>query len=323
MEASLDPPPNFRAIARSPVLTAWKRGYIEYDRMFKAGEFINQTSGAGQANPTFIFVVNPGIFHVGDDVHVISGGNWDTQEGELRKVTSVASDHIVVDSPLKLTYPCEHPEEPSKHYPFSFVGREGDGAFDLSPSLEVIASVFDDPFMEWQFSDGSSFLPTLDLISKDDIDPLSCLFFKHFDFLKSKPEKNHIQLVAAGSINEPKILGRANGTNGSLTASNWAWVFTLNIENFCSGCDFSRRTNVTNDVICHELGHQWNVNPPDVQTNGHDSEKAWNSTLIKPRLCLMNEDRPHDTFPITRFHSHLDSGVPLDLYCIRGHVGMT
>ncbi|MEZ5331177.1 MAG: hypothetical protein R2991_03790 [Thermoanaerobaculia bacterium] len=62
VEVSLQAPPNFHREARSKIYTSWRRLYIEYDQMFKEGEFLTQTSGAGQAEPQRVFVANPATF---------------------------------------------------------------------------------------------------------------------------------------------------------------------------------------------------------------------------------------------------------------------
>ena len=60
VEASLQPLATFKKIARSGVFTAWRRAYVEYDRMYKVGEFVSQTSGAGQVDPARVFVSTGG-----------------------------------------------------------------------------------------------------------------------------------------------------------------------------------------------------------------------------------------------------------------------
>ena len=73
VEASLVPFATFQKTARTGVLTAWKRAYVEYDRMYKVGEFISETSGVGQPDATKVYVVDPATFSIGDEVHVLSG----------------------------------------------------------------------------------------------------------------------------------------------------------------------------------------------------------------------------------------------------------
>jgi len=88
-------------------------------------------------------------------------------------------------------------------------------------------------------------------------------------------------------------------------------VFATSIENACSGCTADEIENSLDSVGAHELAHNWNVNPPEGTTGGHDSEDAWNGGK-----CLMNVVRDL-TLGVVRFHTA--PGL-IDLYCIRGHV---
>lgn len=313
VEASLQPSPNFKKIARSGVFTAWKRTYVEYDRMYKVGEFVNQNSGAGQPDPSKVFVVNPGTFMVGEEVHVLSGTPT-TQEGERRTVSAVALDHIVVNSPLGSTYTYSGPNPPGAAAPYSFVAKVSAGAYEILPTSNTLAISFTDPFNEWQFVDGGSFLPAWPMINLTDIDPQTSAFFKNV-LPGVIPRTNHVQLVAAGALAapDPNILGATQADNAlPLISKNWSWVFTDTIQSKCVGCTGGQLQNSLSDVAAHELAHQWNVNPES--TAGHDLENSWNDATKK---CLMNQSRDRALGP-ARLHANL-AALSKDLYCIRGH----
>ncbi len=323
VEASLQPPPNFKKIARSGVFTAWKRGHAEYDRMYKVGEFVDQTSGAGEPDAAKVFVVNPATFTVGEEVHVLAGFITPATvaavaEGEKRTVAAVAADHIVLNAPLNNTYPYVATMPPGLDAPYSFVAKVAAGAYEISPSSKILAKAFDDPFSEWTFVDGSSFLPFWSVQESSAatfVDARSFAFFKNFSQASPiAPRTNHVQLVAVGATDTGVSKGLTQATNsGPDIGSNWSWVFTDNITANCGGCTMTQLQNFREDVTTHELAHQWNVNPEDV--NGHDLQDAWNNPS---RRCLMNETR-EPTLGVGRFHSNL-AAPSKDLYCIRGHV---
>ena len=312
VEASLLAPPNFRKIARSGIFTAWKRAHVEYDRMYKVGEFVDQTSGAGQADPTQIFVVNPATFSIGEQVHVLSGSTPATQEGEGRTVSAVAIDHIVVDSALTNSYTQSDPNTA----PYSFVAKVSGGFYEVAPSSTVLGITFTDPLCDWTFVDGGSFLPAWTSIPIDDITPRTSTFFKNLQ-AGLIPRTNHVQLVAAGQLADPNgtdFLGLTQAVNPpGGTSKNWSWIFLDSIQNFCFGCSAAQLQNSIWDTSAHELAHQWNVNRPE-NPEGHDSENTWNDAT---KRCLMNPVSDLKIGP-ARLHANL-AAPSKDLYCIRGH----
>lgn len=315
VEASLKAPPNFKKIARTPIMEAWRRAYVEYDRMYKVGEFIDQTSGAGQADPTRVFVPTPATFAMGDMVHVLSGETQDTAEGEMAAIASIGADHVVLNAPLTHTYSYLGPEPPGDANPYSFIAKVvPGGAYDnIGASSADLAVAFDDPFTEWLFVDGGSFLPAWTVIDQVDINPRSFLFFLNRQSpMSPTPRENHVQLVAAGASTVATI----NGLTGAQDpATNWSWVFKDASAMNCTGCNATQLLSFIIDVTVHELGHQWNVNIPQ-DLGGHDSENSWNDA---GRKCLMNEMRDASLTGTAHFHANL-AAPSIDLYCIRGHV---
>lgn len=329
IEVSLKPHANFKPIARSPVLTAWKRAYIEYDRMYEVGETVTQDSGLG-ANR--VYVANPSTFSVGDDVHVLSGDNFATAEGEISKVApgGIAADHIVLEDTLTNLYRESDggPAPTNDQHPFSFVARVADGSYDAQLSSESLTRLYDDTFMEWLFVDGGSFLPlwpvvdsTTPATAAEWIQQRTVHFFKNLDaFSPPSASRNHVQLVAAARY-DPQIVPYPvppqdviGGVSlGDLDATNWSWVFVKGILDGCTivGCTAQQLDNILNDYKNHELAHQWQVNKPQ-NVAGHDMRTSWNSS----QLCQMNESR--DFSMPTKFHAELSA--PFDLFCIRGHV---
>lgn len=336
VEASLKPPPNFKRIARSPIYTSWRRLYIEHDRMYKQGEFLTQTSGAGQPDPARVFVASSAMFAVGDEVHVLAGDDASTpvgqerSEGEIGIVALVGPGFVDLQAPLALTYPAPAPDPP---FPYAFIARRAGGTYDAQPSVTAFGEAFDDAFTEWLLLPADGYLPHwADAASGSPSDPAAFidsrtfLFFRHFDRQVAVPFTNHTQLVSAAQFEAMPppvgaVLGRASGTNaGAAAAANWSWIFSGTIELQAP----SNIRNVTNHVTAHELGHQLNVNAGSPQGNGHDQESAWDASgACDPanpvHCCLMFAGTPLNTSGIPKLHGGL-MAPSHDLLCIRTHV---
>lgn len=336
VEASLKPPPDFKRVARSRIYTSWRRLYIEHDRMYKQGEFLTQTSGAGQPEPARVFVASSAIFAVGDEVHVLAGDDpltplgKETSQGEIGIVAAVGPGFIDLQSPLSLTYE-EPASPPSPPFPYSFVARRAGGNYDAHPKVDELAEAFDDAFTEWVLLPADGFVPHwphtengIPPQPRDFIDARSHLFFLHR--LGGAPIVNHVQLVSAAQMEAAPpqpgaVYGLTSGTNaGSTTASNWSWIFSGTIELQAP----TNIENVTNHVTAHELGHQLNVNSGSPQGGGHDEQAAWDAAgACDPsnpvHCCLMFATTAPNTPGIPKFHGGL--GAPShDLLCIRTHL---
>lgn len=336
VEASLTPPPNFKRVARSPIYTSWRRLYIEHDRMYKQGEFLTQTSGAGQPDPVRVFVASSAIFAVGDEVHVLAGDDpstpvgKETSEGEIGIVAAVGPGFVDLQAPLILTY--GEPESlPSPPRPFSFIARRAGGTYDAQPSVSDLALAFDDSFTEWILLPHDGFVPHWpDAESGVPADPAgfidarSIFFFRNADRANIAPFPNHIHLVSAAQleITPPQpgaVYGLTSATNsGSIPASNWSWIFSGTIALQAP----TNVANVTGHVTAHELGHQLNVNPGTA--DGHDQEAAWDAGgSCQPsnpaNCCLMFATTAPNTSGIPKFHGGLQAPSH-DLLCIRTHL---
>lgn len=339
IEASLKPPPGFKKGAESKLYTAWKRFYIEHDKMYKEGEFLTQAAGAGQPEPARVFVANPETFAPGDAVHILAGDTietavgQETSEGEFRTVAAVGAGFVDLDAPLALSY-AEPLEPPPDNFPYSFLAKISGGVFDVLPSAEKLTKAFDDGFTEWFFLPDSGFIPYWhDAVmempppnppapSAAFIDARSHLFFKNLDRSVPRPFTNHIQLVSASRFEESPLpppahaeLGLASATNTGPgpPASNWSWIFDDTIALLAP----TNIQNVRDYVTAHELGHQLNVNPG--APKGHDEEQAWHLPMEPAVGCLMNPFTLLDFTGVHRFHANL--GAPTqDLLCIRTHV---
>jgi hypothetical protein len=330
VEASLKAPPNFKRVDHSKTYTSWKRFYVEHDRMYRQGEFLTQTSGAGEADPATVHVASSAIFSPGDEVHVLSGfgptnpSGLQAVVGETGFVASVGPGIVTLQAGLSLEYPVITPAEA----PYSFIARRAGGTYDAQPSLGEIAKGFDDTFAEWVILPGDGFIPLWPVARGVDpqegafINSRTFLFFRNFDHQQLKPLTNVVQLVSAARFEaSPPLLGDKLGLASAdgPTAFDWSWVFTQTIQLLAP----TNVKNVTDHAIAHELGHQLNVNDGSPQMEGHDEWKAWTApTMCQSSnpidCCLMFATTPIQTLGVPRFHA--DPAAPSqDLWCIRAH----
>ena len=333
VEASLKAPPNFKKVAHSKTYTSWKRFYIEHDRMYKQGEFLTQTSGAGEANPSRVFVGSSAVFSVGDEVHVLAGDDpstpigQETSEGEIGIVAAVGPGYLDLQDPLKLTYPEPFPTQPS----LSLTASSPDG-----PEESTIPSLIPTRSPECSTTpsrNGSSFrkmdtFPTGRPMWDQDPRLHRC---EKLTLLPSQEQRDRTpvhqfrparlssQLRSLASCDERS--SRTNEwepTTEDPTASNWTWILNKTI----TGYSPTNIKNVTDHITAHELGHQLNVNDGSAQLNGHDEEKAWGApgACVPPNTancCLMFASTPANTPGVVRFH--VGTTLPQDLLCIRAH----
>lgn len=331
IEAGLDPPPGFKKMARSKGYSSWRRLYVEHDKMYKEGEFLTQTSGAGQPNPERVFVANPAIFSVGDEVHVLSGDSIAHSEGEFGMVAAVGADFVGLQAPLILTY--SEPLDPPNNsfFPYSFLARRAGGTYDVQPTATELGRAFEDAFTEWFLLPDSGFIPYWEHaeLGLPAVPPGSFvaartfLFFRNFDRSMNLPFQNHVQVVSATrwEATPPPANAAFGRTDGDGGASNWSWILDETISLSAP----SNIQNVRNYVVAHELGHQLNVNQGSPQGGGHDEETAIGATGMcqpgtsGPSCCLMNPSTAPNTPGVQRFHA--SPGAPSeDLFCIRTHV---
>ncbi|NJL29182.1 MAG: hypothetical protein HC897_15520, partial [Thermoanaerobaculia bacterium] len=328
IEASFDPPPNFKERGKSAMYTSWRRLYIEHDRMYKEGSYLTQTSGAGQPNPARVFVQSSAVFSVGDEVHILSGDSIDHSQGEFGQVAAVepvpGCSCVDLQVPLALTY--SEPQQGPFPSPYGFLARRLGGFFDSQPDPNKMKTAFDDGYTDWLILPGDAgFMPFLadagpnSALHSAIVAARTFLFFKNYERSNGDPFRNYVQLVSAARL-EPATppaamptLGLADGNGG---ADNWTWVFDEEITTFAAQGNLQ---NVRDHVISHELGHQMNVNQGNPLGKGHDAEQDWHPPNEPPRACLMNEATTPTTTGKNRFHA-LPAAPSRDLLCIRTHV---
>lgn len=317
VEAGLAGGADFRPLAVSPVYTTWRRVYIEHDFMWRQGSWVVADSGAGQTDTMRVFVADPTIFAVDDEVHILSGSSFATAHGEFGTVAAVGADYVDVDTDpgpgqagLRLLYESAQAPPPDDLFPFSFLAQVAPGVYGSNPDTRSLAVAFDDAFAEWVVLPNAGFLPHWPQVPAIDNGVGSFIDLRSSPFFNAKSDQsrpaiiNTIHLVSAAD--SPDALGLTQSNQGL----NWSWVFNVTILAHHPTAAEPARQYVT----AHELAHQFDVNDPIGNPGGHDAEDAWTGS----GPCLMHIMGDPAT-GVVKMHSPF--GAPTnDLMCIRSHI---
>ncbi len=273
---------------KSIVYTAWKRVYVEADRMFRRGAYITAGIAPCPTAPCFVPLSSLRRIHRDDTLRLIHAPRANMIGPQLfysEEVQVVRLDHK--NDRVEVT-----------PYQRSYFGPDVDGNGVLRPFLAdaaglitgvdaddfftsnklYIQPLFEGTSVEYILlaDDPAPFLPFEEQVTGagligDESRELARKWFFHFG------RSNHQHLLGGTT-------GYSSGLQGLTTArigTNWSWIFVQTI------IDASPRRSggeaaFNGEVTAHEIGHQWQVNP-----NGHCNWFRWNSTTL---YCTMHGD---------------------------------
>jgi hypothetical protein len=279
---------------RTPVITAWKRAYIENDVMFREGTYLSQDAAPCPGSPCHLYLNSTRGLRRGDVLRVIHA----PRSGVIGPQQYYAEDVQI----LRI----ENRYDRVEVTPFSraYFGPDTDGNGVLQPFLAdavgvvtgvpaadfyltnnaFVHDLFNPAFVEYLSTteDPVPFLPYEEELSGDGAsqsDEVRAIARKWF-FASGRPNHQHL---LGGS--QAVVAGRQGLTLARL-GTNWSWVFVDTVA-----ANSPRRGgnewNFNGEVTAHEIGHQWQVNPPLNSTGGHCSRFRWNSTSL---YCTMHGD---------------------------------
>jgi hypothetical protein len=271
----------FKEQAHTPIITAWKRIYIEKDRMYKVGQFLTADSGKDYGTThKEIFISNTSGFAVNDQVHVLG---YSEPTGEMLTVESiVANDHLVVSTVMTKNYPIVHPTESYHNRPY--VAKISAGTYDINPAriIAMADKTYKEMFVDYisPTIDTNGPVPNEHFNGTDNasttMEQFSMFYNGNINKQSGLPiRKNHIYLVA-GEKNDMPLYSTNLGTTISTENCTFLWFSNIPANN-----------NVIEDVLSHEFGHQWAVN--SWISTGHCNDNPWNN--FSGDKCLMNESR--------------------------------
>ncbi len=250
-------------IARTGIITAWKRIFVEQDKMFRQpGQDL--TSDAPAAATT-LDVSDSSRFVVGDAVLIFDADN---QDPESNSVAATTPTTITLTAPIARSYTV---------VAGAYIGRPADGFFE--PDVTALSRTFDQAFVEVLFeADGSNPLPHRSAAQLDGdagLIPFSALWFRNGRTLRNGT--NYIHVIGCDRLLLPGAVGY------TLAEHNFTYVCRGLIED---NHDPLLVPPVVQDVSAHELAHQFGLS--DEMHLGHP---AWcNPAYCGSALCLMEMD---------------------------------
>lgn len=310
IEASADP--NFicpNGCDKSGVMTAWKRVYVESDRMFRAGTFLTQAASPCTGSPcpatTVLHVQDPRAIGNARRLRLIHGPRLDPSGVKTAYFEDVdvirvnRRDSTVEVSAITQEYfgPERDPssQTPTPLLPFlaDAVGviTGNDAADFFSVNISNVGDLLTPSFVQINWlTDPVPFIPFRETIAgsgfnSDEVALTALKWFHHVN------TPNHEHLLAGREGDAVQILGRTRARFGA--SWSWIWVGAVN-------SNAPRRNNgewlLNGEVTAHEFAHLWQVNPPVDVTQGHcgndrapSAPRAWNNPQF---FCTMHS--PYD-----------------------------
>lgn len=314
---TLDQGPYKNINACSPTFTAWKRAYLEKDRMYRGGGLLFDDYIVG-TNQLVVYEwtnVMPGDTIVVFDERQLS---FDSQTVTSVTAGPTGAKVITLLGVLSNTHTylsADRDASPSPRALFTNLHSAGLGvtAVPNPPQArlglyEADTSNFWMPFDEgfvslWERPDGAQELPFLALEFFDTVDPVqpnarayfSQLWFKNFESAGAGPvdaAHNYFHLMGVSK--------RTGEAGIAQTSYDYAYVFVQSIEDF--GHIPVQTRNHIRATSAHEIGHQFFLNtcttlancgtppPPDFGT--HDYRPWWLYPGVtgcpNPEACLMD-----------------------------------
>jgi hypothetical protein len=293
---------------KSGVITAWKRVYVESDRMFRAGTFLTQPFSPCTTSPcpatSVLHVENPRAIGNARRLRLIHAPRLDltgpstfySEDVDVVRVNR--RDGTIEVSPITQQYfgPERNPIISGQIEPFlaDAVGviNGNDTADFFSANIANVGDLLTASFVQtiWLSDDPVPFIPFKETVlgggvDSDEIALTARKWFHHAN------TSNHEHLLAGREGSDAETLGI---TRARLAAS-WSWIWVGSVIDHAP-----RRNNgewlLNGEVTAHEIARLWQVNPPLDVTGGHcgssrapTAPRAWNNAQF---FCTMHT--PYD-----------------------------
>ena len=292
------PVTNAHIKAQSGIITAWKRVFVERDRMFRKGGLLFADFNKDTCSPNCnkILLYDWATVADGDSIVVFDEAATAEVGGEVRTVQGVpvpgppnsGYETVTLNANLTKNYYATSNNASSPPVPTFSTGHSG-GVGVLSGDPEVIngsgarfydvdigavPQAYNDAFVEFVAPrSGQGALPFIDGIRTSIGDwgieeKLSQIWFLNKNRNGSNPDindpHNYFHLIGAGTDADDSFGFTQSDADSSFLMVGW-------LEATYAGYPMPA---LVQHSVCHELGHQFDINPcTDPQF--HDNNKAW------------------------------------------------
>lgn len=303
------------------LLTAWKRVYIEYDRMLrsdKTTECAEKQQGYDiVASGKLIYAKNASGINADDWVHVFDNGSAATSAGEVRQVESVDTDAGPDEIHLKTALDHSYRKSNKAHVgPVVYAGGQvNEQASYFCVDIGLVAQAFGAGYVEVTLpaNNGNGPVPWKPYTGS----PVSiCLAFSQEWFLNKQSrfddnwtpnppdrsevdtgKENYFHMVGACKLAATMpVCGRSRWTH------NFLFLFVKEIEEVYGDA----ADNALREITVHELGHQFQVCAANPQA--HCSNNAYTPPSDGEK-CIMHHDTEMDNNEARFCVEHLADGM--------------
>lgn len=269
--------------ARSGLVTAWKRDYVETDRMFRNGSLLTKSIPGGGTDPAILTVASVAGFRAKKGknpgssvmiVHASRGGQPYFEPGPgdpPLTVDSIDKKSLTVTLSRPLNHAYQADSTPWLSDGIGIItGVDSNDYF--TPNGSLVASLYSGAFVDW--------VPVPPVAGE-----CGCLpFYPNFTerFGNDRIQMSNLWNDHLGDPNVFQLVGASRSVDElgeRLLGNHAAFVYLVRIETF----KFINRANLNATVAAHELTHAWDVNPGFVK-DGHCDQNEYNDAS---RLCLM------------------------------------
>ena len=254
------------------LLTAWKRVYVERDKMYRKGAFLSRDFSPDPDNkPDTIFLKDTTLIKVRDTVVVFDTAN---PKGETARVTAKTRKSITLNVDLKNKYDAGLGKKDRS----AAVGVPAAGYYVVP--MNKLAGAYDDAYVEWMERErGAGPVPLEETQNRrSQRTRLSSKWFKNWGV------SNYIHLIGASKGQE-----RGDDVYGvSLRSKDYSYVY------WKTWAQPQTRPAVAAATAVHELGHQFRLAPEKLgQPNAHiDLTNVNWPDHLGAGICIMCYDNP-------------------------------
>lgn len=272
-------PPNL--LNSTGVITAWKRLYIERDKMYRKGAFLSSNYAAGDDH---IELMDASSLSVGDAIDVLDSAH---PSPEHTSVVAIVGNTLTIDPVLT----CSYDAGLGVTGCYAAVGVPSGGYYQAP--TDRLPQGYDDAFVEWTaLPNGSAAVP----LQYDQTEKSQRRRFWQ-EWCQNRGKLNYIYLCGAS-----KGSSEGDVTPGvSVNDENWTFIYWRAVGGSADGNAWdAQRAIVSADATVHELGHQCNLSKGLFDHIDREVDNLCQDNHLSTDCCVM--DYESDEYgPVSEF----------------------